>query len=58
MLAMMNVNKSDLAFMRSIVFIRSIYVGVVWGDQFITISFDEEHRKVSEMILDSFDYLR
>ncbi len=34
------------------------YIGVVWGDQLVTVSFDEEHREVAEDILSSFDYLR
>ena len=34
------------------------YIGVVWGNQFVTVSFDEGHREVAEIILNSFDYLR
>jgi hypothetical protein len=34
------------------------YVGVVWGEQFVTVGFDEDHREVAEMILESFGYLR
>jgi hypothetical protein len=39
-------------------FSRNQYVGVVWGNQFVTVSFDENHREVAEIILNSFDYLR
>ena len=39
-------------------FSQNQYIGVVWGGQFITVSFDEGHREVAEIILGSFDYLR